>query len=183
MLLKPRAIAVLGMLTAVSVLLISLAGIIESNSLFFIISASFVIGIGMRLTDRLSGVVLFVASLLLSLIIAPNKLYCMTYGFFGLYLIGSEFLFEWIANQDRIIRKKYILNLCKAILFNVFYVPLVLFFPELLLNMEKQEQTRWIQFVALVFGQGFLVVFEYAYAYVHIQLERKNLFELWNRKK
>lgn len=182
MLLKSRGIAVLGMLTAVSVILISLAGIIETNSLFFIVSASFIIGLGMRLTNRYYGIGMFVASLLLSLILAPNKLYCLTYSFFGIYLIGSEFLFEWIARQDKIIHKHRALTISKAILFNTFYIPVVFFLPNLLMNIEKQEQTLWIQLVALVLGQFFLVIFEYAYAYLHVQLERNKFFDFWNNK-
>lgn len=178
MLLTSRRIAILGLMTAVSVILISLSGIVESNSLFFLVAASMIVGIGLRITHIYLGGGLFAASLILSLILAPNKFYCLTYSFLSIYLIGTEVMFEWIAKKDGILRKKQVLTVAKIIWFNLLYIPILLFLPGLMFNDITQELPLWYKGAALVVGQVFLLIFEYANRYVHIQLERKNILKM-----
>jgi hypothetical protein len=165
MLLTTKQTAYLGLLVAISVILVSLAGIIETNTLFFLSAASFCAGLAVREGNLKMGVEFSMASILLSFILAPNKIYCVTYSFLIIYLMGTEFMFEYIAKKDAIHKKQQTFWLLKVLYFNCMYVPIVLFFPTLIMSMQTKEHAPLITLLALLFGQVFLVIYDIAYHY------------------
>jgi len=161
--------AFLGLLAAVAVILVILAGIIESSTLFFLSAASFSLGVAIRETNLRMGFAFFVATSSLSFLLAPNKLYCVTFVVLGLYLLGSEIAFEYVARSTKLRKRNQVLWVLKFALFNSMYLPIVIFLPNLVFQtssaIEKQVQTPMLTVLALVFGQVFLVVYDYAYHY------------------
>ena len=94
-----RKLAISGLLVALSVVLVTLAAVIETSSLFFIAAATFMVGIVLREWGKYYGAVVYVATVLLCLMVAPVKMYCLTFAGMGAYLVGTEFLFEVLANK------------------------------------------------------------------------------------
>lgn len=167
MLLKSKEMAFLGMLLAITVLLIVFAGIIETNTLFFLVAASYAVGIAIKKAHFKMGLAFYVAACLLGFFIAPNKIYVLTFAFLGLYMLLSELAFEIIAQSQTIQKRFHALWLAKILIFNSLYLPCVLFFPKLIISQSIEQLPDWWVLFAIIVGQVFLVIYDYAYRYIH----------------
>lgn len=154
--------AFLGMMTACFALLVFLGSIVESSTLFFLSAASFLTGIGIREYGIKTGGAFFLASTLVTFFVGPNKIYCMTCGILSFYIYMREFIFEKIVENRKFIGKRKLFLLIKWLLFNVCYVPLLLFFPSLF-YLDKRGKT-WPWFVFIIGQCGFLI-YDKAYDY------------------
>ena len=105
MLLKSKELTRFGALIALSVVLIILAGIIETNTLFLLALAAFGVGIAVRETGLKGGGIYLAAAIFTALIATPNKIYAMTYSSLCLYLYLTDLAHEWIAKEERILHK------------------------------------------------------------------------------
>ena len=94
-----KKISLAGLLAAFVVIMLLLSSTIETSSLFFIAAASFCVGISIREWGPGFGAAFLAATIALGLMLAPNKLYCITYAGMGMYLVLSEWLWEIIANK------------------------------------------------------------------------------------
>ena len=125
-----RNIALLGLLLAINQILIVLSAVLDVSSLTFLAAAAMFIGIAILETSLGQGIAFFIASCLLGLILCPNPLYILSYAVMGVYVLIKEVL-------DRKLGAKYnrwlILGL-KLICFNIYFIPLLLLFPEILLE-------------------------------------------------
>lgn len=157
-----RKIATAGLLVALTVVFIYFGTMLETNTLFFIIAAAFCVGIAIREWGLGLGFAFLIASILLNIFLVPNKLYCITFGGMALYIWLVEFLWKKIADAPRMTHRKTKLWVGKYLIFNVLYVPAVLFMPQILF---AKELTKWLLILFLLLGQVALVVFEIAYAY------------------
>lgn len=162
---KAKKIAVMGLLAAFAVLLLIFSAVIETNSLFLITAAAFCVGIVIREWGTVSGAVFLAGTFLLGLIIAPNRLYCITFLAMGVYLLADEVLWEKIANSGKLKNRKATLWIGRYIIFNCIFLPVLFFFPALLFGGKTVEIVFWI---ALVGGEIGLFVFEKAYVYFQI---------------
>jgi hypothetical protein len=167
MLLKSKEMAFLGMLLAITVLLIVLAGIIETNTLFFLVAASYAVGIAIKKAHFKMGLAFYIAACLLSFFIAPNKIYVVTFAFLGLYMLLSEGAFEVVAQSQTIKNRFHALWLAKIIIFNSLYLPCIFFFPQLIISQSIAQLPSWWLLLAIAVGQVFLVIYDYAYRYIH----------------
>ncbi len=167
---KAKKIAFLGLLTAFSVLLISLGAVFEVSTLFFICGAAFCVGIAIREWGVCYGAAFLAASMLTGLIVAPNKLYCITYGAMGLYLLLSEILFHRIAESERLKNRTKTLWIGRYLIFNVMFVPALIFVPQLFVE-QRVEGAIW--FVLWGAGQIGLFVFEKAHDYFQLFIWNK----------
>ncbi len=162
MLLNTRKLAFLGLLLAFDVLLIILSGIIEFNTMFLLAAASFCVGIAIRETGRQYGFGFYLASILLGFILAPNKLYVITYGAFGLYLAVIEYAYDKLVNIKNNVRRRKLFWTVKYITFNLLYIPMLIF----LLKLVYQGDIDIRLIILLVLGgQAALYVFDRAYEY------------------
>lgn len=118
-----KKIAYLGILLALAVLFVYGGTVIEINTLFFICAASFCLGIAITECGRRLGAGFFIACTLLTFILLPNKMYCLTLAVINFYVLVSECL------KDRI-TKGFLL--VKFALFNIVYIPALIFAPELI---------------------------------------------------
>lgn len=162
MLLNTKKLAFLGVLLAFDVLLIILSGILELNTLFLLAGASFCVGIAIREIGIGSGFAFYLASILLSLILAPNKFYCITYAAFGLYIVITDYFYDKLAHVKKNINRGRMFWLIKYVAFNLMYLPMLIFLPKLI--YQGVMNTKLIVFLLLA-GQLALFVFDRAYEF------------------
>lgn len=154
-----KKLATLGVLAAFSVLLIVLGAIIETSTLFFICGASFCVGIAIREWGVCYGFSFLVATTLVGLLVAPNKMYCVTFAGMGIYLCFAEILWNKFGN------KKVLLWCGKYIAFNLMYIPTLIFLPQLLIAKEMPNS-----FLFIAWGAGQLGLFIYDKAHDYFQI-------------
>lgn len=162
MLLNTRKLAFLGLLLALDVILIVLSGVIEMNTLFLLAAASFCVGIAIRESGKRFGFGFYLASILLGVILTPNKLYCITYAAFGLYLVIVEYSYDKIASVKEQRNRRLIFWIVKYVAFNLMFLPILMFLPKLI----YQGTINPGLIVLLIFaGQVALFIFDKAYEY------------------
>lgn len=177
---KAKTIATAGLLVAFTVVMIVLSSVIETNTLFLIAAASFCVGIAIREWGLLFGLVFLVASILANLIVAPNKLYCLTYAGMGLYVLLYEWMWKTIADRKAMPHRNVWLWFGKMLLFNIFYVPTLFLAPKLLF---VGKINGLISIFLLLVGQVAFLVYDMAYRYFQARIWgrfRGRLFQLRN---
>ncbi len=157
-----KRIAIAGLLAAFSAVLLVLSTVVETSSLFFIGVASFCVGITIREWGLRFGFAFCVASTAVNLIVTPQKFYCITYAAMSLYLLLSEWLWRKIADQRNLQHRNLLLWTGKYIIFNIVYIPALLFFREMLF-VQKIEGIEIL--IAFLVGQVVLWVYDKAYLY------------------
>ena len=157
-----KRIATSGLLVAFTVVMMILSSVVESSSLFFIGAASFCIGIAIREWGTWFGLAFLAASTMLNLILAPNKMYCLTFAGMGLYLWLSELLWEKIASAPKLSHRTIKLWIGKTAIFNFLYIPILLFFPSLFI---AKKLTGVLKIILFFGGQIIFVVYDVAYRY------------------
>lgn len=157
-----KKMALAGLLAAVSAVILILSSVIETNSLFFICAASFCVGIAIREWGVRLGLAFLVASTLINILVAPNKFYCITFAAMGIYLFFSEYLWEKIAARETMKHRTLTLWIGKYVVFNLIYIPALLFFQELLF-VKKTTGTLLIVFFLV--GQIALFIYDKVYLY------------------
>lgn len=157
-----RRISFLGLLLAVTVLLVILGGVIETSTLFFLAGASFCVGIAIRECGLRLGTGFYIAGVLLSFLLAPNKFYCITFAGMGLYILVEEFIFERMTMVTSIKHRIFLYWVAKYILFNLMYLPALFLLPKLI---YPGTINRWILLGLIAGGQAGLFVFDMAYGY------------------
>lgn len=162
---KAKQIAFMGLLAAFSVLLLSLGSIFEASTLFFICGAAFCVGIVIREWGIRYGAAFYVASVLVGLIVSPNKLYCVTYAAMGLYLLLSEMLFRKLAAMEQVKQRTVTLWSGRYLIFNVMFVPALVLVPQLFIT-KKIEGVLWL--VVWAIAQAGLFIFEKAHDYFQL---------------
>ena len=145
-----KKLAVSGLLMALAVVLIILSGVLDFNTLFFLAAAAF-----------------FVGCLLLGFILAPQKLYCITYGMMGVYVLAVEGLWQYLGRHDRLKGRKLIFHIGKFVVFNLMYLPALILFPGLLFDGEISGRMLLVFWLG---GQAALFVFDRAYEYFLIRM-------------
>lgn len=150
---KAKDMAVLAMLAAVSMIFMLLGNVIESNTLFFYAGAACLAGVAIRKYNTYSGCLMAAVCLVLSFFLLPNKLYAGTYFALVLYVVIWE-----VCEQKRV--NIAISFLIKYVVFNAFYVPILIFFPSLIIG---KEMGTGFFVLCLVLGQVVLLVFDIAY--------------------
>jgi hypothetical protein len=162
MFVSARKMAFLGLLLACSVLLVILSGVLEFNTLFLLAGAAFFIGIAIRECGLRLGVGFFIAGVLLSFMIAPNKLHCITYTAMGLYLVIIEAVWEKLGRANHIKNRKLILWVIKYITFNIIFILILMFLPKIIYAGTISFK---ILAIALIGGQVVLFIFDEAYSF------------------
>lgn len=149
MYLKSKKVAFLGLLTAFSVVLIILSGVIEMSTLFILALAGCMTGIAIAEFGIALGAGQFAASLILGLLLAPNKMYCLTYSMIAIYIVLTETMMR-VADRkiENIQRRKMIVIGMKYLIFNLLYLPLLFGMPKLIYHGELSTMV----YAALIVG-------------------------------
>ena len=137
MLLKEKTgrIALLGLFLAINQLLIILAAVLDISSLTFLAGAAMIIGLAIMESGLALGGAFFIASCLLGLILCPNPLYIATYAMMGVYVLIKEFLEKKCKGRMPFAA----LWALKLISFNAYFIPLLLLFPQILLEAGEKK--------------------------------------------
>ena len=155
-----RKTAVGGMAVALAVLCIVLSGILEFNTLFLLAAASFFPGIVIRESGLAAGTASYVAAAVLGFLLAPNKLYCITFAAMGFYVVCSEGLYLAVARARG--GRHIWLWLGKFAIFNLLYLPALTAFPRLI--FADGVRGIWL-LAAAATGQVLFLVYDRAYEY------------------
>lgn len=177
MLLTTKKLSFLGVLLAVTVVFIILSGVFEFNTIFLLAAASFGVGIAIREGGFGIGIGFYLGAVILSLFLAPNKLYILTFGAMGLYLLMEELVFMKFSNMTWKASRGRLFWMLKYIVFNVMYLPMLLFIPRL---VYQGEINTGIKLVLIIGGQVALFLYDMAYHYFQSQIwskYRKKLLE------
>ena len=162
MLLNSKKLAFMGLMLAFDIILIVLSGTLEFNTLFLLAGASFCIGIAIRESNIRIGLGFYIASLLLGFLLAPNKLYCVTYAAFGLYLLIIEFTYDKLIIIGDIKKRKRLFWILKYTIFNCMFLPMLYLLPKL---FYRGELSPVLIAGMLLGGQAILYIYDKAYLY------------------
>ena len=166
---KAKKTAFLGLLAALAVLLVIFGSVFESSTLFFLCAAAFCVGIADREWGVKYGGIFLAASFLVAFFVSPVKMYCFTYMAMGLYLWISEILWNHISKSE-IKNKTAVLWTGRYLIFNVIYLPIVVFFPSFFIAKEIRGN---ILILFLFAGQVGLFIFEKAHEYFQLFIWNK----------
>lgn len=162
-----KKMAVSGLLMAFSVLLIILSGVLEFNTLFLLAAAAFCVGIIIREYGMRLGGGFFAGCLILGLLLAPQKTYCITFAVMGAYVLLSEGLWRFLGVHQEIKKPGAVLAAGKFLIFNVLYLPALLLFPKIFFAGEIPGK---MLLFFIIGGQAALVLFDRAYDYFLIRM-------------
>lgn len=157
---KKMAFAGLGL--ALTVLAIVFSGILEFNTLFLLGAASCVIGIVIEEGNLKLGFAFYIAAILLGFILAPNKLYCVTFAAMGFYVLGIEFVYERLGNYSGKRNRRVFFWITKFLIFNLMFLPMLFAFPKLLFAKTIHG---WMLGAAVIAGQVVLLIYDRAYEF------------------
>lgn len=169
MLLKSGDIAFAGFMTAIAVLLIVLSGVFENCSLFLLAAASFLTGVVQRRISLLGAGAFLMASMMLGVFLASNKLYCFTFLVFGIYILFAEWT-ESYRNKG----KRVGVWIGKAAVYHILLIVSVLFFQyvigfDILLPTSQmrlmQKMPALFGVVAVIAAEVVWILFDRAYFY------------------
>lgn len=158
--LKTKKIAVLGVMAALSTVLMILGTMISVNTLFFTAMASFFVGIIRNRYGSGYGVFFYAVCAALDFLCNPNPLHVFLYLILAGYILLSEILYKVLPLYGR--KKDWIHRGVRLALFAVCYVPLVVWMPQLILS-EKLIQMEWFLVAAFAFGLVVWIVYDIAY--------------------
>lgn len=160
--LNARKLSFLGLLLSICVVLIILSGVLEFNTLFLLAAASFCVGIAFRETGIQFAFGFYLAGLILGLLLAPNKMYCITYSSMGMYLLIIEYAYDKLLVIQNPNSRRRVSWIIKYVVFNLMYIPSVLFLPKLFYAGVIDQR---LMFVMVLAGQIAILIFDMAYHY------------------
>lgn len=167
MLLKGKRMAFLGLLLAIAIILIILSGVFEFNTLFLLAAASFCVGIALREYGISLGVGFYIASIILGLLLAPNKLYMITYGAMGLYIVCRELIWTLLARGKKKKNPFVLYWILKYVIFNLIYIPTIIFMPSLI---YQGTINTGLTILLIIGGQVALLILDKAYDYFQVSI-------------
>lgn len=173
-----KKMAVSGLLMAFSVVMIILSGVLDFNTLFFLAAAAFCVGIIIREYDMRLGAAFYAGSLILGVLLAPQKLYCITYAMMGAYVVLVEGVWRMLGKYPTIKKPKMLFAAGKFVIFNVMYIPALFLFPKLFFGGELSNM---FYAAAVIGGQAALYLFDRAYEYFLIRMWENLRIKLFGR--
>lgn len=159
---KSKKTATGGILMALAVLCIVLSGILEFNTLFLLAAASFFVGVVIRESGFAAGAAFYAGTVILGSLLAPQKLYCVTFAAMGAYILCVEWIFRQVGKRLQGRRRRIMLWAGKILFFNLLYLPALFLFPRLLFAEGLRGAWLW---AAAAAGQILFWVYDRAYEY------------------
>ena len=133
---RTKRIVFSGLLVSISVICMVLGSVIEMNTMFLLVLASYLVGVMIHEFGCMAGISGCIASIILGFIVAPNKFYVFTYAAMGIYIVLIEVLWRMLTKKAGNKSAKFYFLSAKYIVFNIMYVPILFFFPELIIGKE-----------------------------------------------
>ena len=160
-----KKMAFAGLTLALAVLAIVLSGVLEINTFFLLAAAAYLNGVVIRECGIRFGTAFYLAAILLGLLLAPNKLYCVTFGALGFYILAVEFLYPFLGKLQGHKKRRRIFWIIKYLVFNLMYLPILIFLPTLLFPAGIHGT-----FLLLLIAGGQIAVLVYDKAYEYFQI-------------
>ena len=167
MLLKSSDLTFASMMAALAVIIVTVAGYVDVSTIFFMALAAFLGGIVERRTSIKYGIMFVAASGILSFILAPQKMYILTFMVFAIYILLEEYYERANVGSKRIFP-----IVIKAIAYNVMVI-LACLICYLIYGLEFLENTKYYDVINdhllvaiiafLILNQVFLFIFDRAY--------------------
>ena len=158
---------------AVAVIFIILGGYFEGSTLFLLAAASFLAGVVEKNFSVAAAAVFCIGSTFLGILLAPQKLYCVTFAVFCIYVMAAEFLENRRMSLPSGKRAAGIWAI-KGLVYHVLLL-LSLFFAGKLFGFEGILKGRWAAALSqyrILFGlvlfacaELFWLVFDRAYLF------------------
>lgn len=164
---KAKQVAFLGLLAAIVSLCLIFSSVFEANTLFLLAAAAYLVGIAIREFGLRIGFGFFVACIMLGFLVAPNKLYVLTYTGFSAYIIWNEAIYHFLSMKSSQKYKKIIFFFAKLIFFNLLFIPVLFLFTPILFT---QIFSTPILFGIFLGGQIGWLVYDKAYEYFQIMV-------------
>jgi uncharacterized membrane protein len=159
---KAKRMAMLGVMAALSTVLLVLATISVVNTLFFTALAAFLAGMAVVVYGGGYGMIFYAACGVLDFLFNPNPLHVFLYLAMAGYLFLSELIWKKMTRSDSR-KKEWIHRGIRFLLFAILYIPLIYFLPELFVA-EEFIKKNWFVMAAAVVGVVAWIVYDFAYA-------------------
>ena len=159
--LNTKKIAFAGVMLALTEVGIALGSVIETNTLFLLAAASFFVGIVIQEFGLKSGAGFLLAGILLAILLSPNKF----------YILIIETIWYFSGRASGWIRSRNFFWLMKYLVFNVLYIPGLIYFWSML---SEKKTVKGIMLMSVVFGQFILFVFDKTYEYAMGKIWKEN---------
>lgn len=160
-----KKMAFSGLALALTVIAIVLSGVLEINTLFLLAAAAFIVGVIIRECGLRFGSAFYLAAVLLGVMLAPNKLYCLTFGALALYILALEWAHYLLGKISTTLNRNILFWVLKFLIFNLIYLPVLFLLPELL--FPGGIATQYLP-VLIAAGQVALLIYTKAYDYFQI---------------
>lgn len=152
-----------GLLLALTIVCMVLGSVIESNTLFLLAAASYFVGIFIREAGMRTGGAFYLAAVLLGFMVAPNKLYVVSFAAMGFYILAVEVSYRYIGKIKGNVNRKLLFWAMKYVIFNLMYIPILFLFQKLLFG--RSLSAVWLAGI-IAAGQAGLWIYDRAYEYV-----------------
>ena len=169
--LNTKKIAFAGVMLALTEVGIALGSVIETNTLFLLAAASFFVGIVIQEFGLKSGAGFLLAGILLAILLSPNKLYVVSYAFMGFYILIIETIWHFSGRASGWIRSRNFFWLMKYLVFNVLYIPGLIYFWSML--SRKKDRKRNNAYVCCIWTI-YTFVFDKTYEYAMGKIWKEN---------
>ncbi len=127
---KTKAIAGAAMLSALSLICLLAGTFVPVNTIFFTAFAAYLIGVCANRYNLIYSGMQLVVCVLLDMLCNPDKMSWILYLCFGVYIWGSECIFQkWNTIRDgkRRLQRQLLYNWG---LFQIIYIPILIFFSK-----------------------------------------------------
>ncbi len=158
-----KKIAFCGLMLAFTIVCIALGSVIETNTLFLLAAASYFVGIVHREAGAGMGAAFYLAGVFLGFLVSPNKLYVLSYGAMGLYILLNETVYPRIGRLSGNRNRKAVFWIVKYTIFNLMYIPMLFGFQKLLFGRGLSAE---MVFFFAAAGQIGFFLYDRAYEYV-----------------
>ncbi len=169
--LSTKKLAFSGLLLALTILLTILSSVFETSTFFLLAAASYLVGVNFRESGVKFGIGFYVSAILLSMILVPNKLYCLTFATISAYIVIMEIIRVYLTKKE--LQKLATINrvpiekkpnaffyIIKFVVFNVLYLPFLFLSPGLFYSGEISPM---IYILFIIGGQIIFVLYDMAY--------------------
>lgn len=167
---RTRMVATLGVMAAVSVILLVMGTLISINTVFFTALAAFLVGIAVVKYHFAAGLMLFFGCGILDLVFNPDKFHVLLYLAMAGFILFSEGSYKILEKRVMDPRKRNGIHLvCRIVVFFLAYIPLAIFIPRLFLTdaaVMKFYGHEWIYWALPGIGVAAFVVYDLAYIFV-----------------
>lgn len=148
-----RTIALGGVVTAMIVVALYMGTIIRTNTISFLIFATYIGGISCIVGGFKGGIITYLSSAILSYLIIPDKIYALAYAIAGIYPVVKLFC----ENRNKVIE-----YLMKFIWYNIS-VGVIIYstekYRQLILN-EWMGKSIYILIIAFILIEAFFIVYD-----------------------